>query len=351
MCGTVGLFTGCAALEYCPKAVLAKVVLPGYERGRTASVDPLDRPVEYRSPLANWDRRASVRAAPRRVLGADFHTVDPFPADLVPIMRHPLVAGLDSQVRRSILTSHLTRYLDFTAQLEYLVVNRAVLGIAHGTVAVKLPDEMRFDAMKIYCDEAYHALFSMDLRQQVTGGRLAVPATGERPVFLTRLDEIKAGLDLQWTALVDLLFVTVSETLISASLADVATYRDGDEAVRATIHDHAVDEGRHHAYFATFLVHLWGVLNTAERRIAGTVLPSLIHAFLSPEQDSLRAELAGYGMDREVVETILAEVYAPSVIDSYARQTAARTIGYVEQLDAFSDPAIRDAFADAGLLT
>ncbi|MYX95546.1 hypothetical protein GT045_12185 [Streptomyces sp. SID486] len=379
MCGTVGMFVGCSALSYCPRRLLqapsADPEAPDGPEGDTAGEDaPAARagdgsgaahagdgsgaaedtgPGPYRSPFRSWYERSSVRSAPRRLLDAgDVDGTAPwlFPPDLVPVTRHPLVRDLPGRQFEDVLIQHLYRYLDFTAKLEYLVVNRTVLGIAHGSVGVPVPEEMRLDAYKMYCDEAYHALFSADLAAQVhrvTGTPARLP---EEPFFLRRLTGLLAGLPAADRPLAELLFVIVSETLISASLAEVPQRGSVAPAVTGTIRDHAVDEGRHHAYFAHFLQRLWARLGPAERRTAGTLVPSLMDAFLRPDLDALREELAGYDLKRDEVEQIVAEVYTPEVLSEHARATSQQTRRYFRELGAFETGAAQDELAAYGLL-
>ncbi|WP_433386937.1 diiron oxygenase [Micromonospora sp. KLBMP9576] len=323
MCGTVGMFIGCAALSYCPKELLLQSARP--------DVGDPDQP--YRSPFRNWHERASVRQAPRRVLIDDETSF--FPPELVPVSRHPLVRALPAATFEEVLIQHLYRYLDFTARLEYLVVNRTVLGIARGSVGVDLPEEMRFDAYKMYCDEAYHTLFSVDLARQVRARTGIVPRLPAEPFFLARLGQILAELPERDRALAELLFVIVSETLISATLADLPDWKEVSTAVRGTIQDHAQDEGRHHAYFADFLRHMWRQLSPAERRRAGALVPRLIDAFLRPDLPAIRAELAGYGFDAGEVERIVSETYPPEVITLHTTTTSRQTMRHFDALGAF----------------
>ncbi|GAA2422331.1 diiron oxygenase [Streptomyces glaucus] len=413
MCGTVGMFVGCSALSYCPRRLLAGPAADsereagedaaedaGRDAARTPGRRPVPEPGEYRSPFQSWYERSSVRSAPRRTVGdGDGAAGTPadgpedtggaprgaragradatgpvggagqadagaeaedgtgpggarrfFPPELVPVTRHPLIRALPATVFDEVLVQHLYRYLDFTIKLEHLVVNRTVLGIAHGSVGVAVPEEMRLDAYKMYCDEAYHALFSADLAAQVRQATGIVPRLPGEPFFLRRLREISAGLPASRRPLAELLFVIVSETLISASLADVPGHEGVVPAVTGTIRDHALDEGRHHAYFAHFLQRLWAQLEPGERRAAARLVPRLMDAFLRPDTEALRAELTGYGLTRDSAEQVAAEVYTPEVLSSHALATSRQARRYFRELGAFDDAQVRDELAAYGLL-
>ncbi|MEU9050267.1 diiron oxygenase [Streptomyces sp. NPDC048384] len=350
MCGIVGLFTGCSALTYCPRRSLAPAgptetgADPPEDTGEAAEVS-------YSSPFRGWHERAAVRRSPRRVLDdSPSGAARYFSPDLVPVARHRLVTGLRPELFDEVLVQHLYRYLDFTAKLETLVVNRTVLGIATGSVGVGLPEAMRFDAYKIYCDEAYHALFSVDLMRQVREATGIRPLLPEQPYFLRRLAEIQQSLTPELRPLAELLFVTVSETLISASLAELPVDDGVLPAVRESIRDHAADEGRHHAYFATFLRYLWAALDPADRRAAALLVPRLITAFLQPDRDAIRAELLEYGLPRDDAEQVVAEVYDEATVAAHTRATAKRTLHYFTALDVLDDPRTKEEFRVHGLL-
>ncbi|MFD8805375.1 diiron oxygenase [Streptomyces sp. NPDC059597] len=356
MCGIVGLFTGCSALTYCPRRALT----PTGTRTNGQDAPPKSGKTEeaggpgepsYTSPFSRWDERAAVRRSPRRVLDdSDSPTSRYFSPDLVPVARHRLVTGLRPELFDEILVQHLYRYLDFTAKLETVVVNRTVLGIATGSVGIGLPEDMRFDAYKIYCDEAYHALFSVDLMRQVREATGIRPLLPEQPYFLRRLAEIQESLPPEERPLAELLFVTVSETLISASLAELPADGTVLPAVRESIRDHSADEGRHHAYFAMFLRYLWASLDPAGRRAAALLVPRLITAFLQPDRDAIRGELLAYGLGRDDAEQVLAEVYDEETVATHTRATAKRTLHYFTALDVLDDPRAKEEFHAYGLL-
>ena len=269
---------------------------------------------------------------------------------MVPVAGHPLVRKLPDDVFERLLVQHLYRYLDFTAKLEHLVVNRTVLGIAHGTVGIVLPEEMRLDAYKIYCDEAYHALFSADLLWQVRAATGIDPQLPPQPYFLRRLGALQRAAPGQLRPLVELLFVVVSETLISATLTQAVEDHEVSEAVRNTLQDHALDEGRHHTYFATFLRLLWQQLDRPTRQAAAPLVPELIDCFLRPDLVPIRLELRGYGLAADEVEQVIEEVFPTSAVTSFGRSASRQTLRYFSVLGALDDPRARAGLEQRGLL-
>lgn len=349
MCGLAGMFVGCAAVDYCPERLLRNHDRNSDEIGTDPKAADDPAASEYRSPFGRWNARATVRSAPRRELTAEDDGLF-FSPDFVPVAHHPLIAGLRPEMFREVLVQHLYRYLDFTTKLEQLVVNRTALGIAHGVIAIGVPEQMRFDAHKIYCDEAYHAVFSQDLLRQTVVHTRITPRLPRVPYFLVRLRQIQEGVDSDYINLVELLFVIISETLISGTLADIPSDPQVVPAVGEVIRDHAADEGRHHVYFAAFLRILWGWLTPKERVAAALLVPDLVHAFLRPDRPASREELFGYGLSGDAVEQVIAECWPDDLVRKTVGASAARTVFYFRELGVLDDPQVADRFAGAGLV-
>ncbi|MFI7002703.1 diiron oxygenase [Nocardia sp. NPDC050175] len=304
----------------------------------------------YRSPFRSWDERAAVRSAPRRELPSETEGQHFFSPDLVPLARHGRVRNLPPDLFDQLVIQHLYRYLDFTAKLEQFVVNRTALGIAQGTIGILVPAEMRLDAHRIYCDEAYHALSAAELMHQVelrTGVRPMLP---EVPYFMTRLAEIQQRMGSSFSALAEIIFVIVSETLISGTLSEIPDDPEVVPTVSEVIRDHAADEGRHHTYFAHFLKELWAQSDRSTRRIAGLLAPEMILAFLRPDVPAMRAELVGYGFSRDTTEQILAEILPEELIQATARGAAQQTVRHFARLGVLDDAETMEAFQKHGLI-
>ncbi|MFB8053507.1 diiron oxygenase [Streptomyces rubiginosohelvolus] len=311
-----------------------------------------DEETLYTSPFRSWYSKASVRSAPRRQFDvADENAKYYFPPQHVPIASHPLVKALPPALYQEVLIQHLYRYQDFTAKLEHLVVNRTALAIAHGTTGLHLPEAMRMDAYKVYCDEAYHALFSADVIAQVQAHTSVRPLLPDTPYFLRRLLQIQQEQPPHLRDLTGLLFVIVSETLISGSLTEIPDDPDVAPIVRDVIRDHAGDEGRHHTYFVHFLRHLWAQLDPEQRKQAGRLVPRLISTFLDPDLDAINEELLGYRIARDAAEQIIAETFTDEVVRTARANMARQTVRHFVSLDVLDDAAAEEEFNRNGLLT
>jgi para-aminobenzoate N-oxygenase AurF len=317
--------------------------------------DVLSHAVEprlYDSKLKDWYDRSSIRSSARRVLfREDAEGKVYFPPDLVPIAGHDLIRRQDESVAQGLIMQHLYAYLDFTAALEHDVVNRVTQRIAQRRAGFALPRAMLLDAHKIYCDEAYHALFSADIREQIEAvtGVAPLSSTGSSSC-LQRLRLIVEGLspDLRWPA--EVCFSVVSETLISAILSQVPRDERVVPAVRLVVQDHARDEARHHAYFSSLLEYAWPQLDSDRKSALGPLLADFVLVFLQPDSAAMRRHLHAGGLDRDQAEQVVAETYPPAAVLASVRRAARATLRLLERQGVFEDPATQAAFETAGLL-
>jgi hypothetical protein len=61
-------------------------------------------------------------------------------------------------------------------------------------------------------------------------------------------------------------------------------------------------------------------------------------AFLHPDLESMRTELVGHGLSKDLAEQVLGEVYTPAVLSRQMRATSRLTRRYLDELGAFDDP-------------
>ena len=310
--------------------------------------------VSSASRLDNWDQVASVRTKPRRRLGepriGDEANGLYFSPDLLPVLRHPRIADLGEEVQRRLLVERLYQYLDVTTWVEQGLVNQALVQLFQARTDLRLPAEMEFDAYKIYCDEGYHALFSVDLKYQVAQETGIAWSACSQPRVLRALDGLSQSVPAEMRGLAQLFFVIVYETLISGILGRVPRDRRVVETVRRVVQDHAEDEGRHHAYFSEIFRRLWPALEPEQRDVMGPLLAPAIVADLEPDLDAIDALLAPTGLDAEERGAVIADAYPEATVRSEIRRAAAATINLVRHTGGFDHLPTRHAFRAYGLI-
>jgi hypothetical protein len=305
---------------------------------------------EYTSVLTNWDSRSAVRSKPRRMFSDGDEGRLFFSVGLTPPASHPLIVARGANAVEQLLTRRLYSYLDFTTILEQEIVNPVLLRLSRDSFGLALPEDMRFDAHRIYCDEAYHALFSVDVKRQVerrTG--IAAPVMVE-PQFARVILDLKRSAPPDLRGLVELCAATVSETLISGTLTEVPRDESVVGFVREMFADHAADERTHHAYFARLIRVVWPQLDKRAQRALGPGFADLILAFLRPDRASCGHILRTMGIAAPEAGRIIEESYSEDRILAEVRHAARSTISLLREIGVLADGRAADHFGRCGLL-
>jgi len=305
----------------------------------------------YLSRLGDWDSLAGVRVKPRRLLADEEASGKVyFSTALVPIIDHPVIVNLGPAARRTLLIYHLYSYLDFTASFEVEVVNRASKRIASGRIGIDLPAQMRFDALKIYCDEAYHSLFSIDIKLQIEAATGIKPLPYNFNAFLRRLNMARQGVPENLKQVSALLTVIVFETLISSTLNKIPKDQQVLSAIRQMIADHADDEARHHSFFSNLLDKLWPQLSKRQQSILGPILPHFIIKSLEPDYALIRRRLALYNLSPLEIDQVMEESYPWKEVIAGLKKTASATLRLFERNALFKDQQTLEVFQSSGVL-
>jgi hypothetical protein len=309
------------------------------------------RDESYTSKLVNWENYASVRNRPIRLL-IDSETTEKlyFPPESVPALRHPLVLQGGEEKAREILLQRLYIYLCFTARLEHGAVNPTLELIAGRRSGFALPDGMIEDAYKIYTDEAWHAQFSDGMLRQLRTTTSADPYGLPEPAFMSHLALATRDLAPPDRNLACLFFTIVSETLISSILLDLPRDERLITAVRELVADHALDEGKHHAYFSSLLPLIWMELSASRKVTMGCLVPGFIRAFLDPDTPALIHALGSCGFTACQAAQIVHESLDPHEVAAGARQAARRTIRLCREVGLTTLPPVQEAFHGHGLV-
>ena len=301
-------------------------------------------------PLANWYRAAGVRAGVRRVFrdetaqGKVF-----FPARLVPYLEHQAVLGLEPARRRELTVRHLYQFLLSATHVETRIVNRAAELIVHSRAGLDLPVPVRLDAFRVYCDEGYHALYSLDLADQiaaVTG--IAVPEW-DYGGLVDGLTAAARRLLPEEPRLAQLLQVVVFETLITAVLNELPADRSVVTTVRDVMRDHAKDEGRHHRFFAGFFHELWAQLSPSLRPRVARLMPVLIRGCLDWDTHPVRSSLQLAGLDQATAHDVVQDCYGETNVER-VREICRATVKVCESAGVLDVPGAGEMFAAAGLV-
>ncbi|HEV7652038.1 MAG TPA: diiron oxygenase [Actinophytocola sp.] len=304
------------------------------------------------SPFDRWYETAGVRSGVRRMFAEEVGPeIDDgkvfYPRHLVPYLAHEALADLPEQRRREVTIRHLHQFLLSTTHLETRIVNTTAERIANGRAGLDLPNTMRMDAFKVYCDEGYHALYSLDLADQIANATGVAIPPWDFGWFVDRLEETGQRLLPDEPELVPLLQTVVFETLITAVLNEIPNDPTVVTVVRELTRDHAKDEGHHHRFFARFFHELWTNLDHRLREPVAHTLPALIQACLTWDVEPVRASLLISGVDSATAAAVIDDAYAGSGADAHMCRATVKTFRSAGVLDV---PGAEEAFAAHGLV-
>jgi hypothetical protein len=300
--------------------------------------------------MDDWYERAGVRGHLRRTLDEDRETgLVLFPEKQIPYLGHEGLAALPAEARRALVARHLYQYLLFTVHLETKAVNRGVAMVAHNEVDFSVDPQTRLDAFKIYCDEGYHALYSLDIIQQIEAATGIAAQPYDFHPRLDRLDRTGDRFLPEHPGLAKLLQVVVFETVVTSILSDVPRDPTVYRVVRDVVGDHARDEVYHHAFFVKFFRELWANLPSGLRPSVARSLPRFIDDCLRPDLAPIRASLRAAGLSPQVVEDILDDCYSEAAVRASIRSASRHTVRLFESVGAFDVPGADAELHELGL--
>jgi hypothetical protein len=309
---------------------------------------PLADPGEsgYRSAFRSWDTRAWIRAKPHRT-AAFTRGLTFFTPDVVPIFTAPTARTPDETVVDELCVRHLQWHLAMTVGLELGPVNDAVAVIRDPDRAAWFARELRHDALRLYADEAGHAEMANGMADAVERATGIAAPTAPAPFARLVADAVAAAPE-PVRDVVRLLAAFVSETLITTTLTLVPYDDRVQTAVRQLLADHADDERRHAVFFRDVFAATWPRLDPETRRVTGTLVPGLVHAFLAPDRDELAAAARAHpDVFGDADEAALS---AGRAVAAAVPAAAGKTVAVLARYGAFDDPVIAAAFAERGLL-
>lgn len=230
----------------------------------------------------DWERRATVRTRPRRMLEDDDKLI-------YPLSRQPLALSATflehcAQWLDFVLVQSFYKFLNDVVIFETEIVDKTARSIAKNRFSLPFPLACRYDAMTVVVDEDYHALVALDFLQQT------VAMTGIQPLDLPEQIELSRAMSLAQAQApahlrdaVELIGVAIAENTVTHDVAAFSKDASVKASVRGLMADHLCDEGRH-AQFWTRLVRLyWLEASPDDRDSIAQVLPTFLAHYLTNE--------------------------------------------------------------------
>ncbi len=275
----------------------------------------------YRSPFDDWHDAAAVRSmAPDNwLVGAPGPWIA---ADDGSVLADP---ALDGERRNRVEAGLLVAHLRFTVALENSLISPVARDIAAHHLAAAYSDSVVADALRVQCDEAYHAVLAQELMARVTAMSGAAPVR-RAPAFLQYVERLVSTVAHVDAALLRFCAAVVAETLITKMLRD--DWLDGglQQDVRVFLHHHYLDEARHSAYFSRLLRVVWPQWPAGVREAVRPLWPGLIDAFLATDALVVRDVLQDAGLGVDEIERAASRGTGPEDVARRRQRSARHTL-------------------------
>lgn len=302
---------------------------------------------DYRSFADDWERGATIRTRPRRLLENDDRLI-------YPVCRQPLVLSATflehcPQWRDFILVQSFYKFINDVVIFETEIVDKTARSIAKNRFSLPFPLACRVDAMTVVVDEDYHALVALDFLQQ------AVELTGIQPLDLPGQIELSRALPAAQALVpehlrdaVELIGVAIAENTVTHDVAAFSKDEGVKPSVRGLMADHLFDEGRH-AQFWTQLVRIyWQTASSADRDSIAEVMPTFLKHYLTNDlQKSFDLQLVEHleiGVDIRLA--LRAEVAALHFPITRQHPLLGNIMGFLHHSSLLHTPSVTRALID-----
>jgi hypothetical protein len=256
----------------------------------------------YRSPFRTWEALATVKMKSAHA-GAWLKggAGQWLPDDPWSVAAHP---ALPDKVRPQVSAALLLARLDFTVQLENACISRVARDIAGRVLPGQYPEPMVIDALRVQCDEAYHALLALELCAHVE--KLA--GVGRRRYehyFLAQVERVQHASPVTDSIRIAFCAAVVAETVITKMLRDDWHDKGLQSDVCTFFRHHCRDEARHSSFFSQALRIVWPQWERCTRSALQPLWRDLITWFVLPDAAVESAVLVAAGVSRSDADRIV----------------------------------------------
>ena len=238
----------------------------------------------------SWHITSAVRSRPYAYHFSveDFTQSEPdlwFPRALSPALAHESAKQLSKKDLLVLHAYHLIHFMDYTTRLEMGHINETVHCIISGDLKHFFDKDVQLNALKLYTDEAYHALFSREIADPVANHFCLERINSAR---INSLDQLLQNSPQSLNGITRFCIAFVSETIITNELYNLT--RDSlVTPVANMLIDHLHDEGRHAIFFSDCFAQLWHQLSISQKDYLVPTLLKALLAFCQPDEPFLQS--------------------------------------------------------------
>lgn len=302
--------------------------------------------------FSDWDDVSTVRTRPNAYDLSGWKQGDEHKDWFVPVatpwLADEAVQCHGDAVRQAILARYLVMFLDYTTELETRIVNRSIITIAHDRIGFGLSPELKLTGLQLYSDEAYHAVMSAAVANQVSN----IYCITNREPASERVRNIRALVstaDPAYTELAWFVVGFVSETVITKEFLKISKATVYAPVYRM-LRDHLADELKHSLYFSHLFTIVWQGASEAQKRFMSSFIVQAIYEFFRLHETWLFDNLTIVGVDAASARIIHGRQQGSAPHRARARAGCTATITAMKRSGFFKEPVNVKLFADAGLI-
>jgi len=303
--------------------------------------------------FGNWNHSSVVRVQPDTYDLSTWNQCeeknkDWFVPTALPWLDDKAVCIHGEAVRQSLLARYLVMFLDYTAELETRIVNRSITTIAHDRIGFGFSPALKLTGLKLYADEAYHAVMSANVANQVS----SIYAIDNREVASERVRKIRAlvssvdpiNIELAWFVVGFVSETVITKEFLKISKATVYT------PVYQMLRDHLEDELKHSLYFSHLFSIVWQTASEAQKIFVSYFIVKTIYEFFRLHETWLYENLRLVGVDATSARILHERQQGSEPHKARAKAGCTATISAMRRSGFFNNPKNIKIFAEAGLL-
>ncbi|NVZ52392.1 diiron oxygenase [Pseudomonas sp. B6002] len=302
---------------------------------------------DYRSIADDWERRATIRTRPRRLLEDDDKLI-------YPLCRQPLVLCATflehcPQWRDFVLVQSFYKFLNDVVIFETEIVDKTARSIAKNRFPQPFPLACRYDAMTVVVDEDYHALVALDFLQQTVALTGIAPIDMPEQIELSRaLPAAQAQVPAHLRDAVELVCVAIAENTVTHDVAAFSKDTSLKASVRGLMADHLFDEGRHARFWTHLVRRYWQAASPDHREGIAQVLPAFLSHYLTNDlQKQFNLQLIDHiDVSAHVRTALRAEVAAMDFPITRQHPLLGNIMGFLHHSGLLQTPSVAQALCD-----
>jgi hypothetical protein len=254
-------------------------------------------------------------------------------------------------VARAVAIS-LIQVLENSSEMELCITNEAVRRMIFGRLLDVVGEETALEAMQLYTDEAYHALFSKHLIERVSCA-FDVPSPPPDSQLSRCLIELISSAPAELSDILWFMAAMCVETQVVRSLINhVGRNSNSHEGrpIQGLLNDHLRDELTHTRFFLRTFERLWAGLEPEAKISIGVRLPEIILEVNKPNSTRLSEIYMALPIDAEAARAKISELVSQENHKKIARVYSSTMLVALGRNGLFDFPEIAESFLSHGVI-